>query len=75
MIAMYFVRRFSLRSEEESFEEDPRDLFCPALDPRNPNSSTNEQGHELIKTTKILKHSSSGSVIRVNYVLQYIYMF
>ena len=61
------------------FEEgDPRDIFCLALDPPlgryGKNILMHVPGHEQFIPTKFRKHPLRGSVVKADYVFQYIYM-
>ena len=56
----------------------PQTYFGPALDPPlgwfGPRVNTNVRGHEYFIPTKFGKYPSSNSVVKADYVFQYIYM-
>ena len=63
----------------ESLEKGtPGTYFGPSLDPPvggfGPRVNTNVRGHEYFIPTKFGKYPSSNSVVKADYVFQYIYM-
>ena len=67
------------RSEEVLWRrEPPGPILAPPLDPPlggfGPRVNTNVRGHDYFIPTKFGKYPSSNSVVKADYVFQYIYM-
>ena len=80
IIAIHSICRCNLPVWRRIFlkKGDPVTYFGPALDPPLGGSGRNTlmhvRGHEHFIPTKFCKHPLSGSVVKADYVFQYIYM-